>query len=274
MLALGAALSFGLSDYTGALAARRASSLTIVLISSLIGLVLTAPALLVVPGRLSWTALGYGALAGLAGAAGFVLYLRCMAVGPMGVVSPLAALVGAAVPVLWGVALAGDELAAAEVAGILAGLVAVVAVAYTPGTSPLAAGTRGPLFALAAGVGFGLFFVALDASPADSGLWPVIGSKLGSLALLGVLLLVAPRPLPGRTVMPLVLVSAVCDALANVLFLLATRVGLLSLVALLTSLYPVVVLLLARTLLRERLSRLQSIGVALALAATALIVGA
>jgi drug/metabolite transporter (DMT)-like permease len=272
VLALGSALSFGMSDFTGALAARRASAITITITAQLAGLLLLLPALALLPGRSSSGALLLGALAGLVGSGGLVLYLRCMAIGPMGVVSPLAALVGAAVPVGWGVLLAGEQLAASDLLGVAAGLAAVVMVAYVPGSSILAAGTRGPLFAAAAGVSFGLFFVALDATPADSGLWPLLGARIGGSALLLVLLAFARRPFPTGRAWGLAFTSGVLDMGANVLFLLATRTGLLSLVALLASLYPVVVLLLARQVLHERLTRLRATGVALALVATALIV--
>jgi drug/metabolite transporter (DMT)-like permease len=272
VLALGSALSFGMSDFAGALAARRASAVTITITAQLAGLLLLVPALTLLPGRSSTGALVLGALAGLVGAGGLVLYLRCMAIGPMGVVSPLAALVGAAVPVGWGVVLAGERLAVSDLLGVAAGLAAVVMVAYVPGSSILAAGTRGPLFAAAAGLSFGLFFVALDATHSDSGLWPLLGARAGALVLLLTLLTVARRPFPTGRAWGLSFASGVLDMSANVLFLLATRTGLLSLVSLLASLYPVVVLLLARQVLHERLTRLRAVGVALALAATALIV--
>jgi drug/metabolite transporter (DMT)-like permease len=272
VLALGSALSFGVSDFTGALAARRASAITITITAQLAGFVLLVPALLLLPGVSSPSALALGAVAGLVGSGGLVLYLRCMAIGPMGVVSPLAAVVGAAVPVGWGVALAGEQLALTDTLGVLAGLVAVVMVAYVPGASVVAAGTRGPIFAAAAGVSFGLFFVALDATPADSGLWPLLGARFGGTVLLVVLLALTRRPFPTGPALGLAVASGLLDMVANVLFLLATRAGLLSLVSLLASLYPVVVLLLARQVLHERLTRLQAGGVALALLATTLIV--
>ncbi|MFA9445953.1 EamA family transporter [Egicoccus sp. AB-alg6-2] len=271
-MALGSALSFGLSDFTGGLAARRASALTVTLLAQLTGLLVLLPALALLPGRPSLPALTLGAGAGLLGSLGLVLYLRCMAIGPMGLISPIAALVGAAVPVGWGVVLAGETLLARDVTGILAGLVAVVLVAYQPGTSLLAAGTRGPLVAACAGVAFGLFLVLLDATPTDSGLWPLLGARLAGSSLLFAWLATSRRRWPQASARWLTVASGATDQLANVLFLLATRTGLLSLASLLTSLYPVVVVVLARQLLHERLTRPQSVGVLLALAATALIV--
>ena len=272
LLALGSALSFGISDFTGGLAARRASALTVTLLAQLAGLLVLVPAMAVVQGRPSVAALALGGLAGLFGSLGLVLYLRCMAIGPMGLISPIAALVGAAVPVAWGVALAGEHLLTRDLVGIVAGLLAVLLVAYQPGTPLTAAGTRGPLVAAAAGVTFGLFLVLLDATPGDSGLWPLVGARTAGSGLLLLLLLRARRSWPAGGGRSLALTSGITDQLANVLFLLATRTGLLSLASLLTSLYPVVVVVLARQLLRERLSPLQTVGVTLALLATALIV--
>jgi drug/metabolite transporter (DMT)-like permease len=272
VLALGAALAFGVSDISGAIAARRSSALQVALGLQLFGLPVLLLGLLLLPGTLTLRAIALGVVAGAVGNLGLVLYLRSMAVGPIGVISPLSALVGAAVPVAWGVWLAGDDLSSWQLVGVAMGLVAVVLVAYAPGAAQRAYGSRGPIFAVIAGTAFGLFFVVLDASPADSGLWPLVGSRIGGTALLLGLLVAAPRPLPGRASIPLIALAGLTDMLANLLFLLATRVGLLSLASLLTSLYPVVALLAARVLLAERLTRLQAVGVVLALAATALLV--
>jgi drug/metabolite transporter (DMT)-like permease len=283
VLALASAVSFGVSDVTGGLASRRASAVTVTLIAQVAGLVVLLPALLLLPGVLSARALLLGGVAGLGGTLGLVVYLRGMAVGPMGVVSPLAALVGAAVPVGWGVLVNAERITALDRVGVVAGLVAVVLVAVRPrrstpaatagaagaaGTGPVGGGT---VLALVAGASFGAFFVALDATPPDSGLWPLLGSRIGGLLALAVVLRLAPRRLPDRATAPLVLASGLTDMAANVLFLLATRTGALSLTALLTSLYPVAVVVLARRLTEERLTLLQGAGVALALAASALI---
>lgn len=271
-LALASALGFGVSDVAGAVATRRASVLSVTLGIQVTGFIVLVPALLLLPGIPSSRALWLGALAGFLGNGGLVLYLRSMAVGPIGVISPTAALVGAAVPVAWGVVLSGDQLSSLQVGGVVAGLVAVLAVAYVPGTPLKRAASGGTVAALVAGAGFGLFFVVLDATPADSGLWPLLGARIAGSTTMALLLVVARRPPLPRGTHRLVLLSGTTDVAANLLFLLATRSGLLSLVSLLTSLYPVVALLVARLLLAERLSRLQGGGVLLALTATGLLV--
>jgi drug/metabolite transporter (DMT)-like permease len=270
VLALASAVSFGISDFTGGLAAKRTSPVAVTAIAQVTGLLVLLPALLWIPGTVSASALAIGAAAGLTGAGGLIVYLRGMAIGPMGVVSPLAALVGAVLPVTYGVWL-GERLTAGNLLGVLLGLLAVVAVAYTPGQIA-SASVRGPLLALMGGVAFGLFFVLLDATPANSGLWPLLGARLAAIGLVGALLLRAGTRRPTTSATRLAVLSGVLDMLANVLFLLAVRRDLLSLTSLLASLYPVVVVVLARHLLAERLTVVQGSGVAAALVGTALIV--
>jgi drug/metabolite transporter (DMT)-like permease len=272
VLALLAALGFGISDVTGAVAARRLSALTVTLGIQAVGLVALVPALLLLPGQASLRALATGAVAGVFGTVGLTLYLRAMATGQIGVVSPVAALVGAAVPVGWGVVLAGDELGGRQLLGILLGLAAVVAVASGPPGPDRRAGARTAMAAVVSGAAFGLFFVALDASPADSGLWPVLGSRVAAITILTVTVIARGRALLPVGAGRLVTISGVGDVAGNALFLEATRIGLLSLVSLLTSLYPVVALLVARWWLQERLTGLQAGGVLAALGATALLV--
>jgi EamA domain-containing membrane protein RarD len=157
--------------------------------------------------------------------------------------------------------------------GIGLGLTAIVVVA-TGGrrrTDERAASATGPLLALVAGVAFGAFFVLVDLTPAGSGLWPLVGARASSLTLLGILAVTIGGGWPPRRTMPMVATSGALDMLANILFLLATRAGLLTISALLASLYPVVVVVLARHLLAERLRRPQVLAVGLALTAIAVI---
>jgi drug/metabolite transporter (DMT)-like permease len=272
LLALLAAVLFGVEDFVAAVAARRTSALTVALGTTLVGFVLLLPVLWIVPGTPSMAAIGWGAVAGGAGSLAFVVYLRAMARGQIGVVSPLAALAGSAIPVGWGVVVLGDELSARQVVGVLAGLVAVGLVAWRPGTRFDRHHLEGPLSALAAGAGFGVFYIALDATPDGSGLWPLVGARIAAAVATFALLRMVSRPAPPRDAIPYILAAGVAGMAANALFLVATRYGLLSLTSVLTSLYPVVALVLARQFLHERLRRLQTTGVAVALAAVSLLV--
>jgi drug/metabolite transporter (DMT)-like permease len=272
LFALGASLTYGIADYVGALAARRTSALTVTFGMQTVGLLVLLPLLPFLPGRASVTAITIGAVSGAAGTAGLVLYLRSMATGPIGVVSPLAAVSGAAVPVAWGSFVLGDELSSLQLLGVALALASVVVVAWVPGSAVGAADLRGVVGGLVSGVLFGGFFIALDATPADSGMWPLVGARIASAVGVVLLLRIVSRPAHPGPALPLILLAGTFDMAANVLFLLATRGGLLSISALLSSLYPVVALLLARQLLRERLHPVQAAGVVGALIAMGLLV--
>jgi drug/metabolite transporter (DMT)-like permease len=268
VLALCSGLSFGAADFAGGLAAKRSPAVSVTLTSQAVGVAVLILLMGAVPGQLSVDALVFGALAGIAGALSLVAYLRALALGPMGVVSPLASVAGVIVPVAAGLAL-GERPTTLATMGIVLGLVAVIVVAGGRRVERHAVLSTGPLLALLGGAGFGVFFVLLDRTPDGSGLWPFVGARASSLVLLGIIVAVSRAGLPPRDTLPLVAVSGGLDMLANILFLLATRTGLLTITALLTSMYPIVVVILARHLLAERLGRQQQIAVALSLAAVA-----
>ena len=271
-LALGASLSYGVADFVGALAARRASALTVTLGMQLVGLLALIPFLPLLPGRPSTAAIVIGAVSGAAGTGGLIVYLRAMAAGPIGIVSPIAAVTGAAVPVAYGAFVAGEDLSLLQNVGVLIALVSVVVVAWVPGSAIASADARAVGGGVFAGLLFGGFFIALDATPADSGMWPLVGARAASVVAVLALMRIVSRPVHPGPALPHILGAGVLDMLANVLFLLATRGGLLSISALLSSLYPVVALLLARQVLRERLRRIQTAGVVGALMAMAMLV--
>lgn len=292
-IALPAALAYGIADFAGGIASRRAPVLAVTAGVQVVGLVALLPVVFVVGGTPSVAAFVLGALGGLAGAAGLLLYLRGLAVGPMGVVAPLSAVVGAGLPLLIGIAW-GERPSALTLFAIAVALVAILLA--NAGAARGSGARTGPLLALGAGAGFALFFVALDATPPDSALWPLLAGRLTTAPLLAVLAIVAARrtpvltppslaatspldavggPVPqqGARSMPwgLVVLSGAFDTVANVLFLLATRTGDLGVSAVVVSLYPVVVVLLARFVLGERLTGMQIGSAGLALGASVLL---
>jgi drug/metabolite transporter (DMT)-like permease len=261
------ALAYGLADFAGGIAARRTPVLVVAAVMQAAGLVALLPALLLVPGSWSLAAVGAGALAGVAGAGGLLLYLRGLAVGPMGLVAPLSAVVGAGLPLVVGM-VGGERPGPVAWLAIAVALVAIVLA--TTGSRGSAATGAGLALGLAAGVGFGLFFVGVAAAPADSGLVPLLVGRLVSVPLLVLVALLRGRPGRPRA-LGLVVGGGVADALANTLFLLAARAGDLGVSAVVVSLSPVVVVLLARFLLRERLSPVQLASAGLALGASVLL---
>ncbi len=272
VLALASAVVYGVADFCGGVASRRGAAGALVAQSQAAGLVVVAllpwlggaPA----PADLAW-----GAAAGVAGGAGLLLFYRALATGVMSVVAPVTAVSAAALPVLGGLAL-GERLGPAAVAGIGLALVAVVLVAAEGGLSSLRSARPATVApALAAGAGFGLFFVLLERTGDDAGLTPLVASRVVSVLVVGALALATVRSVrvPGR-VLPVVLAAGVGDMAANALFLLATQAGgQLAVTGVLASLYPVSTVVLAQVLLRERLAGAQQVGLAVAAAAVVLI---
>ncbi len=276
LLSLGSAATFGAADFLGGLASRRAAVIPVALLSQFVGLVVILLTMPFMSGVLSPAAIGWGAVAGMAGAIGLITYFRALSTGAMGVTAPVASLVGAAVPVIVGIVL-GERPALTAAVGIVVGVVATVLVSR-PSTvetgidqSPAGAARQGLVLAASAGLLFGVFFVGLSQAPDASGLWPLVGARTMGLVLLGSALLVQRPARPDRRAVGIATASGLLDMIANVLFLLATREGLLVLTSVVTSLYPVGVVLLAWIVLKERLRPVQVAGIALALGATVLI---
>jgi drug/metabolite transporter (DMT)-like permease len=264
LLALCSAVVYGAGDFFGGLSSRRAPALIVVGASQAVGLVVAVVLALALGGHLTGADAGWAAAGGLAGAAGLGIFYRALADGSMSVVAPVTAVCAAAVPVLAGLA-GGDVVGVPGLAGLAIALPAVGLVARERGAG-VRLDVRTVAVALAAGTLFGTFFVLLHRTSDGSGLWPVVVARSASSVAVGVLVLGvwAARSVPPRVpraAVPLVVAAGVADMSANVLFLLAVRQGQLSVVGLLSSLYPVSTVLLATLVLRERLSRVQLVGV-------------
>lgn len=268
LLALSSALTYGIGDFCGGLASRRATATAVLLWSHVLGLVLLTGGALLVASTADGGDLGFGALGGLAGAAGVGLLYQALAIGPMSVVAPITALLAATVPVVAGF-LQGERPGGVAVGGMALALVAIVLVSAEGGGNLRPKDLRGVTFALGAGLGFGLFFVALSYTSDESGLWPLVAARVTSVTLMTTLAVVGAVSghIPAGPGRPLAATAGALDGLANVFYLLAIREGLLSVVSVLTALYPVSTVVLARLILRERFARAQQVGMALAIPA-------
>ena len=277
-LALLSAVLFGAGDFFGGTAARRTHVLVVVAASHVIGLVMI---LAVAPGMADTVTsqdLVYGALAGLCGLVGIGCLYHCLSRGPMAVVAPTTAISNAVLPVLWGVA-HGEHLSTINTIGVLLGLIAIGLISGGVGIWRLADAIRVPptlvLEALLAGVGFAGFYVFMNATTEASTPWPLVSARVVSAGIALLLLLhVGRSPIPRRAEGGAAIVFAgLLDMAANLAILMAIHRGLLSLTVVLSSLYPATTVILARTVLNERMSRDQVAGVVGALVAVACIVG-
>ena len=271
VLALCAAALWGTGDFLGGLTTKRVSVLTVLLWSQLVGVV----------GLVVWVvasgetrpghALWYAAAGGVAGIIGLGCLYRGLAVGAMGIVAPISA-TSPIVPLSVDL-VRGQPPATLQWIGIAFALCGIVLVSRVPDSAharrPVAAGVG---LALIAALGFGLFVVGLGEAAQESAPWATATARLTAVAaLLLVLLSVRSVPRVSVRLLPLIAAVGVFDAAANALIALAATHGAIGIVAVLSSLYPIATILLARAILHERLGAGRTTGGLIALGGAALI---
>ncbi len=273
-LGLASAISWGVSDFIGGYESRRMTVISVLAVSQPVGLVLAVCVALVAGGDgLPADQVAVGAAAGAAGAVALGAFYLAMSAGAVSIVAPVASM-GAVVPVVVGLA-RGESPSTLQIAGLVVAM-AGIALAAREAEHPHAVSVprRSLVLAALAGLGFGTFFVGIDSAAGHDAAWATVAARAGGVALIAV----AAVALRGRIgipapELPALLSIGALDILANNLFAFATREGLLSLVAVAGSLYPVSTVVLARVVLGERLAPVQKAGVALALAGVVLIAG-
>ncbi len=269
LFALLSATLYGSADFLGGLASRRSSVMAVMIFSQLAGLITLLLMLPFLPtANATRTDFAWGALAGAALAMGLTLLYQGLATGKMSVVAPVTAVLAVVVSAAAGIVL-GDRLSLSAFLGVALAITAIMLISQDgaqKATREQGLGAaQGLAASLSAGVLIGVFFVALKQSGLASGLLPLVSARLAALALLGVVALCRRPPLRvGRDAVWLIVGGGALDIFANVLYLLATRLGMLTIAAALTSLYPASTILLARLVLGERLRRIQVTGLACA----------
>ncbi|MDQ1579771.1 MAG: hypothetical protein QOD05_546 [Microbacteriaceae bacterium] len=280
------ALIFGAADFLGGLASRRISAVRVTALSATTGLVVLLIATAFVGGTWSSGAILWGALSGVSGALAISLLYASLAIGPMSILSPLTAVLGAVVPMTWGL-LAGDRLAPIGYAALALALVAVVLVGFVPEKGAVRPSVRGLLFASGSGIMIGAFMIFIHQAPNDSGLIPLVMNRAANssimFATIGILVWVRGRRTAGRSSgiehtgarwlpgLPLALACGVVDAVGNTLLLIGLRLGDLSVMSVLTAMYPAGTIILAAIVLKERIAPVQWAGLVLAIAAAGML---
>jgi len=282
ILALLSSVLWGSSDFAGGLLCRRLPVMVVIAASQFAALIAAAgfvvASVAVCDGGLAGSALGWGAVSGFAGMVGLICFYSALASGAMGVVAPIASM-GAAVPLVVGL-VRGDRPSVLQAVGIAVALVGVVLVARVPVATDSATASRLPrevhrrsvVLAGAAAAGFGLALLAIAEAGGgqqhgrfEDVLAGLLSQRIVNVGVAAVGLLVLRRRRTALTVspslrLPLVAVGLV-DIGSNTAYGFASLHGLVSVVSVLASLYPVVTILLARTFLAERLAGTQLIGV-------------
>ncbi len=277
LLALGSAVAYGTTDFLAGWLSRRSHYARVSLVAQVTAAIGAVIASAIVGGDASGSSLLWGALSGLGGGLGTLALYRGLARGRMNVVAPLSGVLCAGLPALLGLAL-GDQPSAAALAGLVLALPAVwlTARAGDPGPGSATGTPAGVFDGLLAGAGFAVLFIGLQRGGRGVGLWPTAASQV--VAALPMAWLYVRKRAAGAVDGPPDAVTrlgpvlgGILVALGATLYFLATRRGLLTVVAVLASLYPVVTVVLARWLLAERIGRWQGMGLVLAGIAVALI---
>lgn len=288
ILGVTGALVFGTADFLGGLAAKRMSAVLATAVSAVVGLLALGLAYPLIGGVWSADAVLWGALSGVSGAIAISLLYACLAIGPMSILSPLTAVVSAIVP-MTAALLGGERLAPLGYWALGLALVAVILVGFVPEKGAVRPSITGIVMAIGSGLAIGAFLILIDLTPADSGLVPLLMNRGVNGAIMftvvGVLAIVGARRRSrheaagwaemGSDAAALrvgILLAAACgviDATANTLLLYGIRVGDLSVMSVLTALYPAGTILLAAIVLRERIAPVQWVGLLLALLAAA-----
>jgi drug/metabolite transporter (DMT)-like permease len=270
-LALCASLAWGFADFGAGFSTRRLPVFVVASVMQAAGLVVAGTVVVVSRAHPpTWPQAGWAAFAGLVGVIGLTAFFRGLAVGTMGVVGPIST-TAAIVPLVYGLA-RGERPSALQAIGVALAFLGVVGASLEP--IPDAPGRRigaGVGLALLAALGFGGSLIGLSRAAPGGIAWATMIMRVAAVPCVVALTLVFTPQKPSRRLVPLLVGVGVFDAGATLLYAAASTRGLLSVVAVLASLYPVVILVLARALLAERVARPQLAGVAVALAGVALI---
>lgn len=300
VLGLATSLVYGFADFFGAVGAKRIPATKVTFISGISGLAMLLALSFWFGANFSPSAIAWGVAAGIASAVAMSSLYASLAIGPIAILSPVSAVVSAIVPMIVGFVIDGDRFSPLGLAAIGVILVAVFLVGFVPGADVRLPSTKGLLLGITAGAAIGVVLICLKQAPADSGLSPVILLRAVSATLLGGALLwtaARRRSLPAETPAAVdttaetaadptrvenagqpsrgfwiaAIAAGLFDSSANAFFLAAARLGSLTVVSVLTALYPLGTIILARLFLGERIAKTQIVGILLALGACAVL---
>jgi len=267
-----AAFGYGASDFFGGFGTRRSPGFTVSVAGQIVSALATTTVAVLTGWHIGPSTFGWGVLAGLGSGAGIGFLYRGLASGRMGVVAPVSAVGSALLPVLVGV-LIGERPGTLVWLGVAIAFPAIWLVASgTDEARPTESAARALVDGALAGLGFGVFFVAIDRFPSDAGVSPLAVAQFTALlAILGLALATRSEWLPRTRAANWGLASGSIGAASSGAFMLAARSGPLTVAGVLSALYPAVTVILAVLVLRERVNRPQGLGLALCVATVALV---
>lgn len=297
LFGLSGALVFGSGDFLGGMASKRMGAFLATGVAGVVGLFVLFGLNLFVPGEVTPETVFWGLISGVCGSLAILLLYAALAIGPMSILSPLGALISAIFPVLWAIFIAGETLAWFGYLALGIGAIAIVFVAFTPEKEAVKPRLRGIIFASVSGILIGLFLIVMDQVPPGAGVYPLVFNRFVNITIMfsavGGMALIRwahKRGYFGRDGKPradlvvgdkgvldykngilLALGCGILDATGNALLLFGIQTGNLSVMSVLTAMYPAGTIILAAVVLREKITKLQLVGMVLALAAAGML---
>ena len=275
LLALISSVTWGLADFLGGLASRRTRIFRVLPVSYLSGAIaVTFFSLFLIPGELNSDSYLYGFFAALFGVPAIALLYVALSRGPMGIVSPITALMAGFVPVVTGL-IRGNQVSGLGYLGMAFAALSVILVSQEQKSDTNQRITVSTLIVcIVSGILIGSYLTVLGLAPSNQGIWTSTIARWFGFIFVSIFFLIRMRSIAsdekkGAFPWALAIIAGIFDASANSIYQIATQKGVLAIVAVLASLYPAATAILARYILHERLKLIQNVGVIFALAAAA-----
>lgn len=275
-LALISSLMWGTADFFGGFVSKKIPANKVLVLSYPVGFLFLLIYAFMLPGVITTNGIVVGSLAGVVGILAMGSLYLALAIGPMGVMSPVTAASSTFVPIVMGL-IVGENLSWLAWTGILIALVSVILVSMetSPTGGRLIVSGKGLFLAISSGLLIGTFLSLVGLASSENGMWPLVFARLMSSLLVLVYFLYVKsgsfRSGYNSKLFALVIISGALDATANALFVLATFDGYLSIAAVIASLYPAATVILATAFLKEKLTAIQFVGIAMAFFSAAIL---
>jgi len=275
-LALISGLMWGTGDFFGGFVSRKVRPVKVLILSYPIGLFFLVIMAFMLPGNITRDSIVYGSIAGVIGILAIGSLYIALAIGPMGVMSPVSAATSTVIPIIIGIFI-GEKINSLGWLGIFLAIIAVIMVSFErgEGKAKLSVSLKGLVIAISSGMFIGMFLSIVGLSSSESGIWTLVFARIVSTLIAFSYFFITKnedfKSTYKSNLIALILISGALDATANALFVIATQSGYLTVTAVIASLFPAATVVLAAAFLKERLRVMQILGVVLALLASAIL---
>ncbi|MFW9928597.1 MAG: EamA family transporter [Candidatus Thorarchaeota archaeon] len=267
---LTSAITFGSGDFAGGFATKKNNVFIVLVISQIAGLILLILLALIIGENILFDQMIFGSLSGIFGGLGLLAFYRGLAIGNMAVVAPITAVIAPLLPLIFNL-FSNPSYTFFQILGFILALISIWMVSSTKSEGNVS--FLDVKLAILAGLGFGLFLIFINlASTLSSYFFPLIFARIASITMVFIIILITKQPseITPKSVL-IISLAGIFDTLGNVFFVLSSIYGRLDIASILTSMGPVVTIILASTIIKEKITRMQLVGIFLALTSIILI---